>query len=681
MKMPNHLKKQWIKLGLFFIACTLGVASIFFNRIELALIASLTMGFSFWNLKENHLEKEDEIIASEKDEISSGRLILTITLFIFAILFGVGTIYFSKNPESGKLSLIPWLISIALLVSAGIIFDRMDLFAWLKRIENMSPEALRHVYIEIAVVSVITQIAFMLRATSLDHFPAVMHGDEGEIGMEALRVLGIGNPISPFDTGWASLPNLFFYLPAGFINIFGRNEIGLRMVSAIFGTLCIPLVYLIGRKFWGKLAGFTGAWLISVSHFNIHYSRLGVNCIEAPFFMILFILLFLAPYSRELSEEDQGRKKSDASNFLKDQFSISPHIAVGLTCGLAQYIGIYSWLIPLVALPLYLFQFIRKRINIIQIAVAAFTAALVFAPLGMVYLQNPNTFTARMETVSIFNPDNIKNNYDQNATSSNSLFLITQNQIKRNLNFYLQSGDASSFYVWNIPAFDLITALLFWLGLGVVFSRPRRLPELALILWFVIGTIVGGALTNNAPSGTRLLTVTSVVFIIGGVFMQRTWDVLNDFISKIKIFHMPPTRLFAPMLACILMATLGINMYYYFGVFSKSAMNIVSMDIAKEIIIDAPVDHVYLLGDGVIYVNHGTIRFLAGEGKAMDLKSPEDLPMLVKDGKGITVLATASHLDEINSIKSRYPQGEMSYDKFFGSTIFIKYRIPPLNLQ
>ena len=310
-----------------------------------------------------------------------------------------------------------------------------------------------------------------------------------------------------------------------------------------------------------------------------------------------------------------------------------------------------------------------------------------------------------METVSIFNPVNIKNTYGQNATLSNSLFLIFQNQIKKNLNFYLQSGDASSFYDKNIPAFDFITALLFWLGLGTVFSRPRRLPEMALILWLVFGTFIGGVITNNAPSGTRLLIVTPVVFVTGGIFIQRTWDVLNDFFIKIFPYHtfslhlqldsyriftienkllyfrLFVARLSALMLFCVFTATLGINIYYYFGVYPRTGLNILPTGIAKEIMLDVPADHVYLLGNGTIYANHGTIRFLAGEGKAMDLKSVEDLPVLLLDGKGITILATRSHFDEINSIKLRYPQGVMSYDIAYGSLILMKYRIPPLNSQ
>ncbi len=120
-------------------------------------------------------------------------------------------------------------------------------------------------------------------------------------------------------------------------------------------------------------------------------------------------------------------------------------------------------------------------------------------------------------------------------------------------------------------------------------------------------------------------------------------------------------------------------MYYYFGVYPQSGANIVLAEVTKEIILDAPVDHVYLLGNGGLYTTHGIIRFLAGEGKATDLQSPEDLPALVNDGKGITVIVAFSNYDELDFLEARYPQGVKSSDIFMGHLIFMKYRIPPLN--
>ncbi|MBV5323431.1 hypothetical protein JZU51_01525, partial [bacterium] len=96
---------------------------------------------------------------------------LTVTLFIAAVLSGMGAVYFSKNPESGTISLILWLTAIVLITLAGIIFDRVSPFTWLKRIKNLSPEAQKHLFIEAAMVFAITGVALLLRVTSLDRFP------------------------------------------------------------------------------------------------------------------------------------------------------------------------------------------------------------------------------------------------------------------------------------------------------------------------------------------------------------------------------------------------------------------------------------------------------------------------------------------------------------------------------
>lgn len=685
MDTQNHplQKKQWIKLGLFCIACILAINGIIFNQIIFALLASLAMCCSFWNLNEGSSTQDDAIVLG-KNEVTPTQLFFTIALFVAAILSEVGAVYFSGSQETAILSLILWLIAIALIMSAGIVFDWVNPFTGLKRIRGLSPESKKYLFIEVGLVTAITAIALLLRVTNLEVYPHVMHGDEGEMGMEALRVLGIGDPIPPFWVGWGLFPNLYYYMLAGSIHIFGRNEIGLRMVSALFGTFCVPLVYLIGRRFWGKLAGYTGAWLIAVSHFNINYSRFGLNNIESAFFMILFILLYLVPHFSNLPDQNREPGKFRASDLLNGKFNITPYIAAGLTCGLAQYMYLGSRLILLVALPLYILLFAKKRINIIQVVAVGVSAILALAPLGRVYFQDPNALIARMGSVSVLNPENVKANYGENATLSNSLFPMIQNQFGMSLKFFLRSGDASTFYYPDIPGFDFVTAMLFWLGLGVVFTRPRRLPELTLIVWFVFGIIFGGILTDSFPYGaygTRLLTVTSVIFIMGGIFIQRTWDVLSEFFNGISSDHATLVRVFTPILLFVFMATMVINTYYYFRVYPMYGLNIVPMDITKEIISDAPMNHVYLLGNGEIYVGHGTIRFLAGEDRAADLKTINDLPPLVKDGKGITILATLKHVRELDSLKSLYPQGYLSGKYFFGRLILMKYQIPPLSLQ
>jgi hypothetical protein len=208
MKIGLLNKNQWIKLGTLFLACIIGFISVYTVRVELAIIASILMCYTFWNSK-NDLSMQNAEIKPDKIFLKPDQLILTITFLIYAILIGLGAAFFSTNLSSATISVILWVISVGLIVSAGIVFDRVKPFAWLTRVKNLDRKSRRNLFIEIAIVFTITGIALALRAINLDHFPFMMHGDEGEMGMESLRVLGIGDPINPFGLGWGPFPNLF----------------------------------------------------------------------------------------------------------------------------------------------------------------------------------------------------------------------------------------------------------------------------------------------------------------------------------------------------------------------------------------------------------------------------------------------------------------------------------------
>ncbi|MCK9578840.1 MAG: glycosyltransferase family 39 protein [Methanoregula sp.] len=66
--------------------------------------------------------------------------------------------------------------------------------------------------------------------------------------------------------------------------MFGQSEVILRLVPAIFGTLAIPVFYLIGKELRDKNVGIISAALLTVSYFGIFYSQ------EArAYSMVLFV--------------------------------------------------------------------------------------------------------------------------------------------------------------------------------------------------------------------------------------------------------------------------------------------------------------------------------------------------------------------------------------------------------
>ena len=58
-----------------------------------------------------------------------------------------------------------------------------------------------------------------------------------------------------------------------FMTFFSSNEFSLRLPSAIFGVLSIPLIYAMGERLFGKEEGIISAFLLSISMMHLWYSQ------------------------------------------------------------------------------------------------------------------------------------------------------------------------------------------------------------------------------------------------------------------------------------------------------------------------------------------------------------------------------------------------------------------------
>ncbi|MGA8745581.1 MAG: glycosyltransferase family 39 protein [Solirubrobacterales bacterium] len=74
---------------------------------------------------------------------------------------------------------------------------------------------------------------------------------------------------------WAgeSTPPLYYLLAWGWSHLFGVREVGLRSLSALFGTATIPVAYLIGRELIGRRSGFALAAIVAVNPMLVWYSQ------------------------------------------------------------------------------------------------------------------------------------------------------------------------------------------------------------------------------------------------------------------------------------------------------------------------------------------------------------------------------------------------------------------------
>jgi hypothetical protein len=148
-----------------------------------------------------------------------------------------------------------WLASIALMLAAALLHDRGG------RLWRRLAAVTRFDRYDWLAMLLIFAVALFLRTYLLETDLPAMHGDEGEMGELARNVLyGPGDgrgalPLPYFRTGFLDHPTFFHFLQAGALILLGDDILSLKLLSALFGALCAPAIYVIGRVGWGRGAG------------------------------------------------------------------------------------------------------------------------------------------------------------------------------------------------------------------------------------------------------------------------------------------------------------------------------------------------------------------------------------------------------------------------------------------
>ncbi len=72
---------------------------------------------------------------------------------------------------------------------------------------------------------------------------------------------------------YAMAHSLYFAMMHGVISLLGDGETALRLPSVLFGAASVPLLYLIGRDWFGHRVGLAAALLLALSPLHLYYSQ------------------------------------------------------------------------------------------------------------------------------------------------------------------------------------------------------------------------------------------------------------------------------------------------------------------------------------------------------------------------------------------------------------------------
>ncbi len=102
-------------------------------------------------------------------------------------------------------------------------------------------------------------------------------------------------------------PPFYYVVLHGWMGVFGSGDISVRGLSALFGLLTLPLVWIIGRRKGGATLGWIAVAVVAISPFAVRYSN------EARMYSLV---IFLVTLGWLLIDDVIDRGKATTSRFL-----------------------------------------------------------------------------------------------------------------------------------------------------------------------------------------------------------------------------------------------------------------------------------------------------------------------------------------------------------------------------
>lgn len=400
-------------------------------------------------------------------------------------------------------------------------------------------------HLERWLIVAITLLAFGLRVWQLADVPPGWRDDELiEAIVLAQKVLdGQWSFFFPDASGHEPL---YHTLKAGMVGLFGYTVWGIRYLSAILGTLAVPLTYLLGRKLFGPTVGLVAAAALAVSFWGLMYARTGIRHVTlTPIVLAAFYFFW-----RSLTSH---RPPATGYALLT---------AVFLALGFYTYFAGRGVPLILLAFLVYMALFARPLLKekwrewLIMFG----GAILLAVPLILTLQQQPEA-EARVAEVAVPLVALSEGDFEPLVEYT----LIT-------LGMFHATGDDEWLYnIANRPLFGPLAAILFWVGVAIAAwhaLRPvgrllwtRRWPppatrlELAcafLGMWWLAGIAPGFVSVPPASLG-HTIVAQSAVFLL----LALPFSVLRSSFSVLRSPSRNAVDAITVALALLLLLTIG----------------------------------------------------------------------------------------------------------------------------
>ncbi len=480
-------------------------------------------------------------------------------------------------------------------------------------------------------------LAFQLRAFNLTNIPVNLTGDEASAGLFSVEIIdGKWNNI--FRTGWFEFPSLYFLIPATSISIFGRTILGLRLPSAIAGSIIVGLLYLLGRVLYNHRTGVIAAALLSASHFHIHFSRIGLNNIWDGIFFVSFTGLFWRAWQKQ---------------------SRNLYLFAGLVLGLSQYFYASARMLPgllLIWLVIFAISDWRKfKTQLGNFGYLLWLSILVYAPLFIYTVGRMDQFMAPLSRVAI-KPLTI---------GFTDKLLIYMQQLAKGFGAY-NLVDLRHWYTPGVPMMLYIEGSFFMLGI-LLFVAQWRSPKSWMLFSWLAAFSVMGALSESVPAAQRFTASAPAAMLVAAFALDWVLNRLALMWKKI------PHLVFNGIAWLIVLAAMLMNLNFYYSQYTpdsyhKDHNTLLAQRLADWLLANPRDWNVYFFGHRMGYYSIRNIQYLAPFATGYEMIEPwgSEKNPVVEPGDDLFIFLDQRE-DDLLAVKKQYPSCE---EKFVGDNVF-----------
>ena len=319
-----------------------------------------------------------------------------------------------------------------------------------------------------------------------------------------------------FSEGYGHEP-LYHYLVAPFQKLFGDNYLAIRMPSVFIGMILVAATMRWIRRAFDTTASFTTGILLAVSWWPIIFSRIGLRAILTPVLLVAMALTW--------------RKRPFLSGLFL-ALSVYTYTAARAALLIPIFFLAWAWIAKRPSASTSHTSQFRQWLK--PMLITLITAVSLCLPLYLTIRANPD-LQERINQLSGPLDALWQGNFQPILTSLAATAGV----------FSVRGDPLASYMMPGEPLFGAITAVLFYLGLGLSLWRWRRAPYALALIWLGL-LMLPSALSADAPSSIRLIGAMPVVYLMPGIGTSWLFTTLQQ-----RGFSNKPTRAYWALLPAL----------------------------------------------------------------------------------------------------------------------------------